>query len=129
MSGEFSPCCFVDRVLTLDPVPTAAAYRDAARRYRSIAEHLLREAGAVGGWVTSFVSDGPVRVSIGESIGRTRTHLAAAGDDMRRVARVCDSRADVCVEYANAVRRFHQLTLVEQLWHGYPIRPAAWAEL
>jgi hypothetical protein len=94
-----------------------------------ISEHLLREAGAVGGWVTGFVSDGPIRVSIIESISRTHNRLVAAGEDMRRLAHVCDTRADVCVRYANDVWRYRQLTLTEQLLHGYPIRPAAWAEL
>ncbi len=110
-------------------MPTAAEYRDAGRRYRSIAENLLREAGAVGGWVASFVSDGPVSASVSESIHRTHKHLATAGEDLRRVAWVCDSRAEVCAEYVNAVRRYRRLTLVEQLRHGYPIRPASWVEL
>jgi len=110
-------------------VPTAAEYSDAGRRYRSIAENLLREAGAVGGWATGFVGDGPVGVAIAESIDRTHMHLAAAGEDMRSAAQVCEARAEVCASYANAVWRYRQLTLVEQLWYGHPVRPASWAEL
>ena len=109
-------------------MPTAAEYRDAAQRYRSVAENLLGEAGAVFGWATGFVSDGPIGVAIDDSIARTHTHLVAAGEDIRRLAQVCDARADVCAEYAHAVWRYHQLTLVEQLWYGYPARPASWAE-
>ena len=110
-------------------MPTATQYRDAAQRFWAIGENLLSEAGAVGGWVTGFVSDGPIRGSIVDSIGRSHDRLVAAGEDMRRLALVCGTRADVCAQYANAVRRYRQMTLPEQLWYGYPVRPAAWAEL
>ena len=110
-------------------VPTAAHYHDAAQRFRAIAENLMREAGAVGGWVTGFVSDGLVGDAIDASNGRARAHLVTAGEDLQRLARVCDQRGEVCTQYATAVRHYHQLTLVEQLVHGYPIRPASWVEL
>jgi hypothetical protein len=110
-------------------VPTASEYEDAAQRYLTISEHLLREAGAVGGWVPGFVSTGLIRTSLDESIGRTRTHLSTAGEEMRRLARVCEARAVVCADYARAVWRYLQLTLVEQLATGYPSRPATWVEM
>ena len=110
-------------------MPTAVEYRDAAERYLTISEHLLREAGAVGGWVPGFVSTGLIRTSLDESIGRTRSHLTTAGEDMRRLARVCEARAVVCADYAGAVRRYRQLTFAEQLASGYPSRPATWADL
>lgn len=110
-------------------MPTSADYEDAARRYRSIAENLLREAGAVAGWVLGFVSDGVVGDDIEASNARAQSHLVNAGEDMRRLAQVCDTRAEVCAQYAAAVRRYHQLTLVEQLWYGSPSRPASWVDL
>lgn len=110
-------------------MPTAAEYRDAAQRYRVFGESLLREAGTVGGWAPGFVSDGLVSDNIDASIGRTQTHLVAAGEDMRRLARVCDSRSEACVQYADEVRRYYRLTLVEQLWYGFPARPASWVDL
>ena len=76
-----------------------------------------------------FVSTGLIRTSLDESIGRTRTHLASAGEDMRRLARVCEARAEVCAAYARAVWRYRQLTFAEQLASGFPSRPATWVEL
>ncbi len=110
-------------------MPTAAEYHDAAERYRTIGENLSREAGTVGAWVLGFVGPGLVHTAIDESIDRSQGYLVAAGEEMRRLARVCDERAEVCAEYARAVWRYRRLTFVEQLIAGYPSRPASWVEL
>lgn len=110
-------------------MPTAAEYEDAVGRYLTISENLIREAGAVGGWVPGFVGSGLIRTSLDESISRTSAHLSAAGEEMYRLARVCEARAMVCADYARAVWRYRQLTFAEQLAQGYPSRPATWAEL
>ena len=110
-------------------VPTAAQYREAAQRYRAIAEHLSREAGAVRAWVPGFVSAGIVADDIEASNERAANRLATAGDDLVRIARICDGRAEVCARYADAVWRFYQMSFDEQLQHGYPARPATWADV
>jgi len=110
-------------------VPTAAEYEDAAGRYLTISENLMREAGTVAGWVPGFVSTGLIRASLDESIRRISNHLTAAGEEMYRLARMCEARAMVCADYARAVLRYRQLTFAEQLAQGYPSRPVTWAEL
>lgn len=110
-------------------MPTAAEYQDAAERYRRIGENLSREAGAVGAWVLGFVGPGLIHTEVDESIDRSQGYLVAACEEMRRLARVCDVRAEVCSEYSRAVWRYRRLTFVEQLIAGYPTRPASWVEL
>ena len=110
-------------------VPTPADYEDAAGRYLTLSESLLREAGAVGAWVPGFVSPGLIRAVLDESIVRTSSRLTAAGDEMHRLARVCEARAVVCAEYARAVRRYRQLPYIEQIQATYPPRPATWVDL
>ena len=89
----------------------------------------MREAGTVAGWVPGFVSTGLIRASLDDSISRTSNHLTAAGEEMYRLARVCEARAIVCADYGRAVWRYRQLTFAEQLAQEYPSRPASWAEL
>lgn len=115
-------------IRTLAPVPTAAEYRDAARRYRTLAAQLFREAVGVGTWPVGFAGDGIVRDAVDAAFDRTARRLRAAGDEILRIARVCDARADVCQQYADAVRRHHERSLIEQLWHGDPVRPESWVE-
>lgn len=88
----------------------------------------MREAGAVGAWVPGFVSTGAIHNSVDESIGRTHTHLTTAGEEMYRLARVCEARGLVCADYARAVRRYRDLPYVEQLQSSFPVRPATWVE-
>jgi len=110
-------------------VPNASDYRDAAQRFGAIAEHLLREAGAIAGWRSGFVSDGLFRDTIDASNERTRDHLRSAGADMGRLARVCEVRADVCAQYAGAVRRYLALSWDERLLVRPPTPPAAWVDV
>lgn len=110
-------------------MPTAAEYRDAARRYRITGEHLLREAAEIARWAIGFVAAGPVQDTIDESLRRTRGALVAAGDELTRIAAVCDARAEVCAEFARSVERYRHLTPVEQLLRRPPTRPARWVEL
>jgi len=109
-------------------VPNATDYRDAAQRYRAIAEHLLREAGAIAAWRSGFVSDGLVHDTIDTSNERTRDHLRSAGDDMGRLARVCELRADVCAHYVGAVKRYRELSWDERLLVRRPTPPASWVD-
>ncbi len=109
-------------------MPSASDYRGAAERYRTIAEHLLREAGEIARWRPGFVAEGLVRDTIDASNERTRDHLRGAGDEMARLARVCELRADVCAQYARAVRRYRELVGHERLLVGPPIPPASWVD-
>ena len=110
-------------------MPTAAEYEDAAGRYLTISENLMRAAGVVRSWVPGFVSTGLIRASLDESIGRTGNRLTTAGEEMYRLARVCEARAQVCADYARAVWRYRQLPYFEQLQAVYPSRPATWVGL
>lgn len=110
-------------------MPTAAEYRDAARRYRVTGEHLLREASEMARWAIGFVGAGPVQDAISESLERTRLALAAAGDELTHIAAVCDGRAETCADFARSVERYRHLTPVERVLRRAPSPPARWIEL
>ncbi len=110
-------------------MPTAAEYRDAARRFRAAGENLLREAAEVARWAQVPFCGGPVRIAIDESLERVGVSLVDAGQQLTGLALVCDRRADVCVEFAGAVEHYQALTPVERLLRRPPSPPARWVEL
>lgn len=110
-------------------MPTADDYTAAARRFRAIAEQLVREAGAQRAWdPAGYMGDGPVHTAVDESLGATRTALVDASDHLVTIATVCDRRAEVCAEYRRAMRRYRSLPLIVQLITSAPPRPARWAD-
>lgn len=110
-------------------MPTAAEYQDAARRYRTVGEHLLREAGELARWATGFTGAGPVRIAIDDSLERTRAALVVAGEELTRLAEVCHRRAELCAEFSRSMRHYRHLTPVERLVRRPPSPPARWVEL
>ncbi len=82
----------------------------------------------MAGWRAGFVGDGLVRDTIDTSNDRTRDHLRSAGDDMGRLARVCEMRADVCAQHAGAVRRYWELSWDQRLLVRPPVPPAPWVD-
>lgn len=111
-------------------MPDAATYEEAAGRFRSLGELLLREAGSLRTWQrVPFVGEGPVRACVDRSIDTTHGHLLRAVDELRRLAVVCDARAVVCREYRRAVERHRSLPVTERLVTPRPPRPASWVDL
>jgi hypothetical protein len=107
-------------------MPNEHDYREAAQRCRTIGEHLLRAAGPGTGWAPSFVGAGSVADTVASATERIRGHLAAAGEELGRLALRCDERADVCADHARAIARYDALDDAERRWTNPPRPPASW---
>ena len=109
-------------------MPNAHDYRDAADRFRRLAADLTHESEQ---WAfdPADLAGGPVQSSLETSLAARRHHLGRAGDELSRLAGVCDHRADVCADYARAVWRHSQLGWQERWQTTPPVRPATWVEL
>ena len=91
-------------------MPTATEYREAAARFRLISERLGREAAAQADWQrATYLSSGPARRPLDDSLDVVRLDLVAAGTELDRLAALCEHRAVVCAEYHRQVDRFWQL--------------------
>ena len=108
-------------------MPNAHDYREAADRFRRLADRLVSEVDHRTA-DRAAIATGPVQVSVDGALGALRDHLVRAGDELRRLAGVCDHRADVCADYARAVWRYGQLGWDERWLVRPPVRPATWVE-
>ncbi len=110
-------------------MPTADEYTDAARRFRSTAEQLAREAGAQVAWrKVDWMGDGPARTVVEESLTVAGRSIVEASADLVELAAECDRRAAVCAAYRRALDRYRQLPFLDQLLTAAPVRPARWAD-
>ena len=109
-------------------MPNALDYRDAAGWCRRLAADLASPADrhAVD---PGDVAGGPVGEVLHASLHATRGHLRQARDELERLASVCEHRAEVCAEYARAVRRHAQLDVLDRWLTRPPAPPAGWVEL
>ena len=111
-------------------MPTATEYRAAAGRFRALAEQIHREAGAQVSWAhPSYLGPGPVGEVLDGSLASVRSDLIAAGDDLERLATVCDQRAAVCAEYRREWVTYWELPPFERIRVPIPTRPARWADV
>jgi hypothetical protein len=110
-------------------MPTATDYRQAAARYRTTAEQLLRESAVVDGWRRAgLVGAGPVVDAVTDSVAEVRRHLETCGRELARLAVVCERRAVVCDAYADERRRYLALDPLRRLLVPAPPRPAPWVD-
>ena len=107
-------------------MPTAADYRDAARRLRTQATSLHHAADSVP--VSGPHLLGPAAERHTAAMAALRFRLGRAVDELAELAGVCDRRATVCAEYAAALRRYERLEWWQRLLTGPPARPARWAD-
>ena len=109
-------------------MPTAADYRDAARRLRTQAAWIHEASVTVPDGAEAFGGVGPIADHHAESMRALRSHLRRAVTEFAELAGICDRRAAVCAAYADEIHRYEQLDWWQRLMHARPARPAAWVE-
>jgi hypothetical protein len=103
--GERSPRVAEHRVGTVPAMPHASDYREAAARYMQLGEDLRRQAAVLSGWVVEGqLGSGPAAGAVAERLAWAAGDLNGAGEEMARLSRECQWRADVCEAYRQAVR-------------------------
>jgi hypothetical protein len=112
-------------VVTVLPVPSAAAYREAAARFTWLAENLRREAALLSGLsLTDLLGSGSVADAVAERLARAAGDLGSAADEVARLSRVCGQRAEVCDLYRMADRAWWARSDVER--GRFPAQPYPW---
>jgi hypothetical protein len=108
-------------------MPNAQHYRDAAARFRTLADHYLRQAALVSAWPTAgHLGSGPAADAVVGALDRSAAHLRDAGEAMARLARVCEHRAVVCDEYRRRVREHDLLDVILRFLVPRPAPPYPW---
>lgn len=108
-------------------MPNAQQYRAAAARYRTLGDQYLRQAALVSRWpVASHLGAGPVADAVVGALERSAGGLRDAGDEMARLALVCEQRALICDEYRRRVREHDRLEPIVRLVVPRPVPPYSW---
>lgn len=110
-------------------MPNAAQYRDAAHRYRLLGENSLRQAALISGWRLESHLAGPVADAARGGLRSSAAHLIAASGELARLARVCDTRAAICDEFARRVREWLALDPVLRQAVPVPVPPHRWVSV
>jgi hypothetical protein len=85
-------------------MPTAAEYRGAAARLRTMGEYVSRRGATVSGWaLDGHVGAGAVYEQARLGLAVTVRHLSSAADELARLAAVCDARDVKCDRYNSSL--------------------------
>lgn len=110
-------------------MPNAHDYHDAAHRLRHLAEQL----GDVGRLALMAAdpdrfAGGPLATVLRRSLDAHVRAVEQAGDELARLASVCDRRAEICEQYAAELGRHRLRTGGLGPWSPAPAPPAWWVE-
>lgn len=106
-------------------MPTALDYRAAADRFRRLATRLADDRNRAR---HEAIAGGPVADALSSSLVTVDIRLRDVTDELLRLAEVCERRADVCADYALALRRYHSLDDAARWFVRAPSPPANWVE-
>jgi hypothetical protein len=108
-------------------MPTAAEYRDAAARLRTVGENLLRRSAMVGGWaLEGHLGAGAVHERARLGLTVTARYLTSAADELARLAAVCEARAATCDHYHAQLAGYLALDPAQRALMQRPLPPFAW---
>lgn len=108
-------------------MPTAAEYRGAAARLRTMGEYVSRRGAAVSGWVLDgHIGTGAVHERARLGLTVTARHLASAADELARLAAVCDARAATCDQYHARLAGYLALDPAQRASEQRPLPPFSW---
>lgn len=81
-------------------MPTAAEFRAAAARFRSLGDTAATHARTVAAWpLARHLGPGPAHDVAAASLRTVEGHLTAAAAALDALAGLCDARAAVCDDY------------------------------
>ena len=111
-------------------MPTEHHYRAAAERYRGLARQYADQAAwTPTGPAKQFITAPAVSSIIDDRFVSMVGELTAAADEFRRLAVICDSRADTCRSYRWSLWGYHQATPEVREHLRHPVRPYAWVDV
>ena len=110
-------------------MPTAAEYREAAARLRTMGENVLRRSAAVSGWtLDAHVGPGPVNDRARRGLTVVAGHLTEAADALARLAATCDGRAATCDRYHARLADYLSLDAAQRALVQRPQPPYSWVQ-
>jgi hypothetical protein len=110
-------------------MPTEHHYRGAADRCRTLARQLADQAAWAPPAPAARFTTAPAVCEIIDGRFAAMMHeIDAAVDGLRRLASICDARADICRNYRWALSRYHQASAPDRECLRYPLPPYGWVE-
>lgn len=113
-------------------MPNAHEYRDAAAQLRRIALQLVDDAALVRPAAEpDELAGGALAAVLDRALDAYVRHVELAREELARVASVCETRAEICDQFATALRRHARLARSAATWSGEswtppPSPPARW---
>jgi hypothetical protein len=108
-------------------MPTAAEYRHAAHKCRTLAEGYQRQSAAVLGWrLEQHIVAPALTTALSDHLARAGQRLQRAAEAVLAAAAVCERRAHVCEDYARRLARWDARPVWERLLVDRPQPPYPW---
>lgn len=108
-------------------MPTAAEYRHAAFKCRTVAEGYQRQSVAVLGWqLEQHLTSRVLSIALTSHLSGAGLGLQRAAAAVLAVAAECDRRAIVCDDYARQLARWEARPLWDRLLTDRPRPPYPW---
>lgn len=111
-------------------MPTEHDYERAADEFRALARQLDDQATwAPHAPAAGFVTSAPIAAEVDRAQRAAIGRIVEAAGEVRRIAEICDARANVCREHRRAVRAYESIPLEIRVHRTPPVEPARWVEL